>query len=196
MILNHLTGARPRDRLEDLEQRQPIDEATSSQYSPGYIRQPSDTQTSISSMALGCNILLESLIDTAQALQESQPEQGSPAELCHLLEDELGRFRVWAANLGAFQDPNSPRSLEYRLRDGPVMRSSVVSGLKRLMDTGDRGMYASWAISPSKFRSELCEIIVGGIMEGKRPNRSAPAAADASVTEDSPEAASKRTTEL
>ncbi|KAH7136277.1 hypothetical protein EDB81DRAFT_693283 [Dactylonectria macrodidyma] len=166
---------RLRHRLGDLGQRQSISEFTSSQNSPGYIHQHRDALANIDSLALSCNVLLESLVGTAQAPEETQPEQGLPADLCHLLEDELGRFRVWAANLGAFQDSKSPRSLDYRLRDGPVMRSSVVSGLKRLIDTGSR---------------------VGEIMAGKRPNRSAPAAADASITEDSLDTASECTTEL
>ncbi|KAK7422980.1 hypothetical protein QQX98_001270 [Neonectria punicea] len=161
-----------RRRLNDLEHRRSI--SASSQDSPGHTSQPSHTQANIEFLALDCNSQLQSLLDMVQT-SENEPDQASPADLRQLLEDELGRFRVWAANLGAFQDPKSPRSLDYRLRDGPVMRSNVVSGLERLKDSSIR---------------------VGEIITGKRPNRSAPAAVDAGASEDSLESAAERTTEL
>lgn len=43
------------------------------------------------------------------------------------LEDEIGRFRVWAGNLGALQKGHS--SLDYRLRDSPILSNN---GLKLL----------------------------------------------------------------
>lgn len=46
--------------------------------------------------------------------------------------DAHGRFNVWAANLGAFQPPQSSKSLDFRLKDAEVMRGSVVSALERL----------------------------------------------------------------
>jgi hypothetical protein len=46
------------------------------------------------------------------------------------LEDEIGRFRVWAGNLGALQKGHS--SLDYRLRDSPNLLSSALKLLNEL----------------------------------------------------------------
>ena len=46
------------------------------------------------------------------------------------LEDEFGRFRVWAGNLGALQKGHS--SLDYRLRDAPVSNTNVLKLLDEL----------------------------------------------------------------
>lgn len=45
-------------------------------------------------------------------------------------EDEFGRFRVWAANIGALQKGHS--SLDYRLRNAPLIRDNVQRLLKEL----------------------------------------------------------------
>ena len=44
------------------------------------------------------------------------------------LDDEIGRFRVWCSNLGALQRGHS--SLDYRLRDSPLLFSNVTKLLK------------------------------------------------------------------
>jgi hypothetical protein len=46
------------------------------------------------------------------------------------LEDEIGRFRVWSGNLGALQKGHS--SLDYRLRDSPLLSSNALKLLKEL----------------------------------------------------------------
>lgn len=48
------------------------------------------------------------------------------------LEDEMGRFRVWSGNLGALQKGHS--SLDYRLRDSPLLSSNALKFLKELED--------------------------------------------------------------
>lgn len=48
------------------------------------------------------------------------------------LEDEIGRFRVWSGNLGALQRGHS--SLDYRLRDSPLLSSNALKFLKELED--------------------------------------------------------------
>jgi secreted Zn-dependent insulinase-like peptidase len=55
------------------------------------------------------------------------------------LEDERGRLRVWASNLGALQQETSRKSLDYRLRDAPLMRTTVALGLEDLHSSTDRG---------------------------------------------------------
>lgn len=44
--------------------------------------------------------------------------------------DELGRLRVWAANIGAHQ--NGQSSLDYRLRDASHIKKQIVRLLERL----------------------------------------------------------------
>ena len=48
------------------------------------------------------------------------------------LEDEIGRFRVWSGNLGALQKGHS--SLDYRLRDSPLLSSNALKFLEELQD--------------------------------------------------------------
>lgn len=45
-------------------------------------------------------------------------------------EDEVGRFRVWSGNLGALQKGHS--SLDYRLRDSPLLSSNALKFLNEL----------------------------------------------------------------
>ena len=46
------------------------------------------------------------------------------------VEDEQGRFRVWCGNLGALSKGHS--SLEYRLRDSPLLSSNTLQFLGEL----------------------------------------------------------------
>jgi hypothetical protein len=55
------------------------------------------------------------------------------------VEDSLGRFRVWASNIGALQPKESTTSLDYRLRDAASMRAGVLSGLERLQLCTNKG---------------------------------------------------------
>jgi hypothetical protein len=56
------------------------------------------------------------------------------------LDDEVGRFRVWAGNLGALQKGHS--SLDYRLRGSPVLFSSAL----RLLNELDHNLTETYAI--------------------------------------------------
>jgi len=49
------------------------------------------------------------------------------------LEDELGRFRVWAGNLGVLQKGHS--SLEYRLQDALLVLEQILKLLTDLSNT-------------------------------------------------------------
>jgi hypothetical protein len=48
------------------------------------------------------------------------------------LEDEVGRFRVWSGNLGVLQKGHS--SLDYRLRDSPLLSGNTLKLLEELSD--------------------------------------------------------------
>ncbi|KAF4334107.1 ankyrin repeat [Fusarium beomiforme] len=92
--------------------------------------------------------------------------------LCVTLEDEQGRFRVWASNLGALQPPDSAKSLDQRLKDAPLMKRSIASGLERLQLSAER-------VSP---------VTALAILSGSTPNRpassisSSPDGSDAQAT--------------
>ena len=55
------------------------------------------------------------------------------------LQDEFGRLRVWTGNLGALQKGHS--SLDYRLRDSPLLSSNVLKLLQELEQNLAAGKY-------------------------------------------------------
>ncbi|KAF5686214.1 ankyrin repeat [Fusarium denticulatum] len=59
-------------------------------------------------------------------------------EEAQFLDDERGRLRVWASNIGALQPEQSMASLDARLKDAPRQRESVIRGLQRLEDVLSR----------------------------------------------------------
>jgi hypothetical protein len=63
-------------------------------------------------------VLLDAPSPTGQALDRES------------LRDEFGRLRVWSGNLGALQKGHS--SLDYRLRDSPLLSSNVLKLLHEL----------------------------------------------------------------
>ena len=46
--------------------------------------------------------------------------------------DELGRFKVWGGNIGAFQDVERQSSCDYRLREASHIRRQIITLLKDL----------------------------------------------------------------
>lgn len=53
--------------------------------------------------------------------------------------DELGRFRLWANNIGAFLRIEYRNSLDFRLREASKIRSRVVEFLEDLAEALDNG---------------------------------------------------------
>jgi hypothetical protein len=51
------------------------------------------------------------------------------------VQDELGRFKLWGRNIGAFQKRNESSSLEYRLQDASETRQHVLSLLQDLRES-------------------------------------------------------------
>ncbi|KAH8725262.1 hypothetical protein GQ44DRAFT_681650 [Phaeosphaeriaceae sp. PMI808] len=66
------------------------------------------------------------------------------------LEDEIGRFRVWSGNLGALQKGHS--SLDYRLRDSPLLSSNALKFLQELVDNLNEALAV---VSESRLPYEL-----------------------------------------
>lgn len=96
--------------------------------------------TTISSLASQCSHGFTNL--TAEADRVVESNRGDDLE--EAIHDARGRFNVWAANLGALQLPHSSRSLDSRLRDAALMRSSITSGLERLADVQTRGRFTRY----------------------------------------------------
>ncbi|KPM41492.1 hypothetical protein AK830_g5087 [Neonectria ditissima] len=96
----------------------------------------------ISTLSLQCSTVLDSLFRCAQEGDEKAYQDS--------VEDDRGRYRVWAANLGALQAPKSSKSLDYRLRDALQMRDSVISGLHRLSSVGERAVGIISATQPNR----------------------------------------------
>ena len=69
----------------------------------------------------------QALLNTIDASDHEKWENSIDREA---LEDEMGRFRVWCGNLGALQKGHS--SLEYRLRDSPLLSSNTLKFLEEL----------------------------------------------------------------
>jgi hypothetical protein len=67
------------------------------------------------------------LLASALATADSDHRQNMPPKQ---LENEHGRFKVWAGNLGALQIGRS--SLDFRLRESTVMQSNVLKLLHQL----------------------------------------------------------------
>jgi hypothetical protein len=77
----------------------------------------------IFSLASDC---LQSFVGVDKELH-ARPTALMPREA---IENECGRFRIWCGNLGALQQ--SFASLDYRLRESPLMLCSVCKLLQQL----------------------------------------------------------------
>ena len=92
-------------------------------------------------LATAANIRAFQILTDALSASDSKSTEEVDSDA---LEDEIGRFRVWAGNLGALQKGHS--SLDYRLRDSPnrkklrKMKTTMGSSAKKttviVMDLG------------------------------------------------------------
>ncbi|KFX93014.1 hypothetical protein V490_05038 [Pseudogymnoascus sp. VKM F-3557] len=89
---------------------------------------------SVATAQVATSACLEAFGALRTHLQAAKPElaaQVSDADI----EDEFGRFRLWAANIGALSRGHS--SLDYRLRDAPV----VLEGASKLLSELQKELY-------------------------------------------------------
>lgn len=98
-------------------------------------------------LATAANVLAFQNLTTALNTSESR--------WTHLIEndglqDEIGRFRVWSGNLGALQKGHS--SLDYRLRDSPLLSTNTLKFLKELEENINE---ASAIVSGARLPYEL-----------------------------------------
>lgn len=62
-------------------------------------------------------------------------------------QDELGRFRVWAGNIGGLQQGSKSSSLDYRLREAPQVKGQVMRLLDDLNDSLHECEYKLYTMS-------------------------------------------------
>lgn len=55
--------------------------------------------------------------------------------------DQLGRFKIWGSNIGAFQPRTKRSSLEYRLRDASQIRQQVLRLLDDIQESLNESNY-------------------------------------------------------
>ena len=65
------------------------------------------------------------------------------------LVDQLGRLKIWAGNIGAFQELPLPSSLDYRLREAPKIVNQVIEFLNDLNETLQEGTAISQMFTKS-----------------------------------------------
>lgn len=63
------------------------------------------------------------------------------------LVDQLGRLKIWAGNIGAFQELPLPSSLDYRLREAPKIVNQVIELLNDLSETLQEGTAISQCLT-------------------------------------------------
>ncbi|KAJ3497062.1 hypothetical protein NLG97_g2188 [Lecanicillium saksenae] len=126
--------------------------------------------------------LARSCDETLERLQEVESSTGliCPATLY----DDLGRFRVWASNLGAFLGPKNQFSLDYRLRESENMQEAVREKLDVILYWSNTGtVLIRWppCLQHPAYQFQRTAL---QILTGERPNRIRPASgvSDATVS--------------
>lgn len=85
------------------------------------------TPTTITQLGLECQRQFLTLKKALQNVNGGESEYVLPTTA---IEDELGRFRVWASNIGAMTSGQA--SMDYRVRNAGYLRESVKSLLEDL----------------------------------------------------------------
>jgi hypothetical protein len=137
--LMHMQGHR--DAVANIQPAHIIESGISSDLR---FQQQCTTANEISYAVINCLKVLSNVLSD-QLLQSSECLQDVPLALW---QDELGRFRVWAANIGAHQTGRS--GLDHRLRDASDIKKQIlqllnrlqrlIQDLKELLDTPDVGI--------------------------------------------------------
>lgn len=93
---------------------------------------------SSSAVHLGTSSCFRQFAAVQQRLQTADSDLAAQVPAT-ALEDEVGRFRLWAANIGALSKGHS--SLDYRLRDAPLVHEGVLKLLNELLQELYQSMY-------------------------------------------------------
>ena len=85
--------------------------------------------------------LCVSYFDQLSSLLKAQERQSLFGISHTVVCDELGRFRIWAGNIGAFQTIKLQSSLDYRLREAPKILRQIVQLLEDLSESLQDGQF-------------------------------------------------------
>jgi hypothetical protein len=88
-------------------------------------------QPEIAESAKECLAGLISLSESLESPDSQEKFDLSFDESC----GHVGRFRIWANNIGALQDASRTTSLEYRLRDAPKIVRRILELLEDVEET-------------------------------------------------------------
>jgi hypothetical protein len=91
----------------------------------------------IAESAKHCLAGLTSLCDTLKDPDTCSKFDLSYDESC----GHVGRFRIWANNIGSLQDVSKTTSLEYRLRDAPKIIQRILELLEDINESLDDGKW-------------------------------------------------------
>ncbi len=94
----------------------------------------SEAPSTISFVSFCC---LQSFNDVLLSLRASGDEFSGQLSAQDIL-DELGRFKIWAGNIGALQSGRS--SLDFRLRDAPHVSTTIIQILDDLQESLQEGL--------------------------------------------------------
>lgn len=83
-----------------------------------------------------CEDCFKSFSRLYEVLESEEADNASRMHLASIT-DEIGRFNIWAGNVGAHQHGRS--SLDYRLRDASQIREEFVKVLQYLRETLEDG---------------------------------------------------------
>lgn len=95
----------------------------------------------IARLCVDCQRYFVAFIDAL----ETSSEQKHQDELSGTtVENELGRFRIWASNIGALNIGRA--SLDYRLRDAEYLHQNVNSLLEDLKQSLNEGLFKNYPV--------------------------------------------------
>ena len=89
-----------------------------------------NAHTSIAASGLLCVKYFNKLTELLRA--SDQPRDFELHISAVAIQDEFGRFKIWAANIGALQPASRSSSLEHRLREATKVRDHVIKLLRDL----------------------------------------------------------------
>lgn len=94
----------------------------------------------IASCAKNCLGLFEDLVELLREPAHQDDSGISDTEIT----DAFGRFKIWAGNIGAFQQIDLKSSLDFRLRDTPKISTQILEILDDLAESLEDGEYFSF----------------------------------------------------
>ena len=92
--------------------------------------------SSIELRAKKCVGFFEDLVENLRQPDHQQAHDLSEVEAT----DAFGRFKIWAGNIGAFQQIEVKSSLDFRLRETPKISTQIVEILDELAESLEDGV--------------------------------------------------------